>query len=82
MVQDLLKLDLADLSSVREFAAEVHGRFTHVDMLINNAGIYKWDDELTKTKDGFESHMGINHLGPFLLTLLLLDLLNKREGSR
>ena len=67
---------------MRQFAAEVHERFTHVDMLINNAGIHKWDEELTKTKDGFESHIGINHLGPFLLTLLLLDLLNKHEGSR
>ena len=80
--QELLKLDLEDLSSVRAFAAEVHKRYDYIDMLVNNAGVYKWDPELSKTKDGFESHIGINHLGPFLLTLLLLDLLNKHEGSR
>ena len=60
-------LDLADLSSVRDFAAE----FTApIDLLINNAGIMI--PPLFRTVDGFESQFGTNHLGHFALTNLLL----------
>ena len=61
------RLDLADLGSVREFAASV-GR---VDVLINNAGVMAVP--LRRTADGFEMQIGTNHLGHFALTGLLLD---------
>ncbi|CAH1263546.1 RDH12 [Branchiostoma lanceolatum] len=77
----VLKLDLSSLASVREFAAGINEREDRLDILINNAGIMmcpQW-----KTKDGFEMQFGTNHLGHFLLTNLLLDLLKKSgPGSR
>ena len=66
-------LDLADLSSVRDFAAD----FTDpVDLLINNAGIMI--PPLFRTVDGFESQFGTNHLGHFALTNLLLPQVRER----
>jgi NAD(P)-dependent dehydrogenase (short-subunit alcohol dehydrogenase family) len=61
------KLDLADLSSVRDFADRVDGEF---DILINNAGTLT--DHRKETVDGFEMTLGTNLLGPFALTNLLL----------
>ncbi|XP_051500419.1 retinol dehydrogenase 12 [Myxocyprinus asiaticus] len=74
------KLDLASLQSVRALAKDVHETEERLDILINNAGIMmcpKW-----QTEDGFEMQLGTNHLGHFLLTNLLLDLLKKSAPSR
>lgn len=68
-------LDLADLASVREFAASVDT----VDVLINNAGVM--GPGVTRTADGFEAHMGVNHLGHFALTCLLGDRIRDRVIS-
>jgi NAD(P)-dependent dehydrogenase (short-subunit alcohol dehydrogenase family) len=67
------RLDLADLDSVRAFAAGWHDP---VDILINNAGIMAVP--LRRTTDGFESQLGTNHLGPFALTNLLLPKITDR----
>ena len=67
---ELLALDLASLASVREAADEVRGRFDHLDLLINNAGVMVPPYQLTA--DGFELQLGTNHLGHFALTNLLL----------
>jgi NAD(P)-dependent dehydrogenase (short-subunit alcohol dehydrogenase family) len=64
---EVRQLDLADLSSVREFAA---GWEVELDLLVNNAGIMI--PPLTRTVDGFELQFGTNHLGHFALTNLLL----------
>ncbi|WAC89986.1 SDR family NAD(P)-dependent oxidoreductase [Mycobacterium sp. Aquia_213] len=63
----VIKLDLADLSSVRAFADQVDGE---IDILINNAGTLT--DRRKETVDGFEMTLGTNLLGPFALTNLLL----------
>lgn len=62
--------DLSSLASVREAAAQIGQAFDHIDILINNAGVVA--NKRTLTEDGFESMFGTNHLGPFLLTNLLL----------
>jgi NAD(P)-dependent dehydrogenase (short-subunit alcohol dehydrogenase family) len=66
-------LDLADLSSVREFARALPG---HVDLLVNNAGLSL--GPLSRTTDGFELQFGTNHLGHFALTNLLLPRIRGR----
>lgn len=67
------RLDLADLSSVREFAAAVDGP---IDFLINNAGMFP--HQAGHTTDGFELCIGTNFLGPFTLTNLLLPQVRQR----
>ncbi len=76
---ELVEIDLADLASVRSAAAVVAGE-PKLDVLVNNAGVM-WNPK-TITKDGFESQFGINHLGHFALTGLLLPLLEATPGSR
>ena len=76
----LMPLDLADFESVRAFAAQFAAKYDHLDALINNAGILGRRRALTK--QGFELSFGVNYLGGFLLTLLLLPLLKKSEQGR
>jgi NAD(P)-dependent dehydrogenase (short-subunit alcohol dehydrogenase family) len=68
-------LDLADLDNVRKFADTVDS----VDVLVNNAGVLGLP--LTRTVDGFEAHMGTNHLGHFALTCLLGNRIKDRVVS-
>ncbi|MFI9613283.1 oxidoreductase [Streptomyces sp. NPDC052023] len=70
---EVRRLDLADLSSVRAFAA---GFTEPVDVLINNAGVMI--PPLSRTADGFELQFGTNHLGHFALTNLLLPQIRQR----
>ncbi len=77
---NLMPLNLADLSSVREFAAAFQAAYDKLDILINNAGVMAVP--YRKTADGFEMHIGTNHLGHFLLTGLLLDTLKNTPDSR
>ena len=74
-------LDLASLRSVRAFAEDMNKNEVRLDILVNNAAVY-YPKEFTKTEDGFELTMGVNHLGHFLLTNLLVDLLKKSAPSR
>ncbi|MFT4601115.1 MAG: NAD(P)-dependent dehydrogenase (short-subunit alcohol dehydrogenase family) [Arenicella sp.] len=77
---ELMELDLNSLESVKGFAAAFIEKHDKLDLLINNAGVMI--PPYSKTKDGFELQFGVNHLGHFLLTDLLLPLINKTEGSR
>lgn len=67
----LVVFDLADLSSVRRGAEEILEQAPRLDVLVNNAGLVL--SERHETVDGFEATLATNHLGPFLLTNLLLD---------
>ena len=77
---EIMPLDLADLASVRQFAADFKARFSRLDILCNNGSAIMVP--LGKTHDGFETHIGTNHLGHFVLTGLLLDRLQATPGSR
>ena len=74
------KLDLASFDSVRRFAKEVLSEESRLDILINNAGVMYCSFQ--KTEDGFETQFGVNHLGHFLLTNLLLDKIKQAPESR
>lgn len=77
---DVMKLDNASLASVRAFAAAFKAKYDRLDILLNNAGVMAIPR--TVTEDGFEMQLGVNHLGHFALTGLLLDVLTATPGSR
>jgi protochlorophyllide reductase len=77
---ELLDLDLADLDSVVRAAATVAERFGRLDLLLNNAGVMA--PPRTLTRQGFELQFGVNHLGHFALTRLLLPVLQASPGAR
>ena len=72
--------DLADLKSVKSAADQVKKSVSRVDILQLNSGVMAIPERET-TKDGFEKHMGINHLGHFALTSYLFDVLKKTKNS-
>ncbi|MCB9420284.1 MAG: SDR family NAD(P)-dependent oxidoreductase [Ardenticatenaceae bacterium] len=75
-----LPLDLADLDSIHAFANSFKAQYQRLDLLINNAGIMT--PPFGQTKQGFETQFGVNHLGHFALTGLLLDLIQRTPQSR
>lgn len=77
---EVLVLDLADLESVAAFGAAFQDVHDRLDLLINNAGIMMVRKGVTA--DGFERHMGTNHLGHFALTGHLIDVLASTPGAR
>ncbi|GET03318.1 retinol dehydrogenase 12-like protein [Rhizophagus clarus] len=73
---EIWEMDLADLQSVKNFAHKFIKEVGELHMLFNNAG-YVGGIDIVKTKDGLEQQFQVNHLAPFLLTLLLLDTMKK-----
>lgn len=76
----VVRLDLASLTSVREAAEELCSGYPRLDLLINNAGVMAVPHQ--RTEDGFELTLATNHLGHFALTGLLLERLLPTPGSR
>jgi NAD(P)-dependent dehydrogenase (short-subunit alcohol dehydrogenase family) len=76
----VMQLDLASLTSVRAFAATFMAKFTRLDVLVANAGIMTRKRQMTA--DGIEMDFGVNHVGHFLLTDLLLPLLKRSAPAR
>ena len=77
---EVRELDLGSFASIRAFAGWANAELERIDVLVNNAGIFP--QRLEKTADGFESQFGVNHLGSFLLTNLLLDKLKASAPAR
>jgi len=77
---DLRTLDLSSLASVREFAEGFKRDYDRLDVLMNNAGLMALPRR--ETADGFEMQFGVNHVGHFALTGLLLDMLLATDNSR
>lgn len=72
--------DFSSLKEVRSLCDRLKQNYSHLDVLLNNAGVYMKQRELTK--DGYEMTFAVNHLAHFLLTLELLDLIKKSEKGR
>jgi NAD(P)-dependent dehydrogenase (short-subunit alcohol dehydrogenase family) len=77
---DYIVADLASLRQVRQLAETFRRRYSHLDVLINNAGVFL--PTRTETEDGYETMLQVNYLSPFLLTNLLLDELQRSEQGR
>ncbi|UPM42022.1 oxidoreductase [Halocatena salina] len=75
----VLELDLADLDSIRAFVQAFETAHDELDVLCNNAGVMAIPR--SETADGFETQFGVNHLGHFALTGLLLETLLETEGE-
>ena len=72
--------DFSSLNDVRNMAEDIIKKYDRLDVLINNAGVYM--NKKVLTNDGFETTFAVNHLAPFLLTNLLLDLIKKSQPAR
>jgi len=77
---EVMELDLNDLASVRRFVESFKGKHEALHGLVNNAGVMNTPEG--RTKDGVETQFGVNHLGHFLLTELLLETLKASAPSR
>jgi len=77
---DLLLCDLSSHEQIRKFVSEFKQKYQNLHVLINNAGVMASKRKLSV--DGFEMNFAVNHLAPFLLTNLLLDVLKKSTPSR
>jgi NAD(P)-dependent dehydrogenase (short-subunit alcohol dehydrogenase family) len=76
----MLECDLLDLASVYDCCARFKEKYNKLHVLINNAGI--WEKKRRPSKDGIESTLAVNHVAPFLMTNLLLDLMKKSAPAR
>lgn len=76
----VLPLDLGDTKSIRAFAASFKEQYPRLDVLVHNAGVFT--TRRTTTRDGFETTFGVNHLGTFLLTRGLRDVLERSAPAR
>lgn len=77
---DTVTLDLNDLAQIAQTADTLISQFEKIDVLVNNAGMMT--PQLESTADGFEKQIGVNYIGPFLLTMKLLPLIKKAEQGR
>jgi NAD(P)-dependent dehydrogenase (short-subunit alcohol dehydrogenase family) len=77
---ELMLCDLGSQKSIREFVEKFKEKYNRLDILINNAGVIL--PKRQETLDGYEMQFGVNHLGQFLLTNLLLDYLKQSAPSR
>lgn len=72
---ELMICDLGDFSSIRSFADTFRTKYKNLDILVNNAGFISLDRQTTK--NGLERQFGVNHVGHFLLTMKVIDLIPK-----
>ncbi len=77
---DFFVSDFSSLQNVKQFAKEIHAKYRHLDVLINNAGVYMNERKLSY--DGFEMTFAVNHLAHFVLTNLLMDLIQNALQGR
>lgn len=73
--------ELDSFSSIRQATQQLLNQIQHIDVLINNAGVFS-GKQRTESQDGIELTFAVNHLAPFLLTNLVLEVLDKSESAR
>jgi len=78
---DYVCSDLSDLNQVRSLADTLKKKHNRIDVLVNNAGAY-FKSQRHESVDGYEMTLALNYLSPFLLTTLLIDLLEKSKQAR
>ena len=77
---DIMTADLSNMNAIQNLSAEIHKKHNKLNVLINNVGAFFSKREITD--EGFEKTFALNHLGYFLLTKLLLDLIKKSTDAR
>lgn len=77
---EVMQVDLSDFESIKTFAREFQSKFQHLDILVNNAGVLF--NKPKKNSDNIEMQFATNHLGHFLLTSLLIELMPDSKSSR
>ena len=77
---DIMTADLSNMNTIQKLSAEIHKKYNKLNVLINNVGAFFSKREITD--EGFEKTFALNHLGYFLLTKLLLDLIKKGKNPR
>ena len=77
---DLIQVDLSSFSSIKSFCDQVLSNYEQIDTLINNAGVFTREKAITQ--EGFEMTMGVNYLGTYYLTELLIDRLLEGKSSK
>ena len=77
---ELMSCDLASLDSIRSFAKSFLTKYDQLHLLVNNAGL--WESKRKESSDGIEMNFAVNHLAPFLMTNLLLDVIKKSAPAR
>ena len=77
---DVMEIDLASFESIEKFVGEFYKKYDKLDILINNAGVFC--DTEKKTIEGFEMTMGVNFIGTYYLTKLLLPIIKKGKNQR
>lgn len=75
-----VECDLSNMQSVQRAVEKINAEYSHIDVLINNAGLMMDHEEITP--DGFEMSFAVNHLGHFLLTTGVINLLKAGKDSR
>ncbi len=68
----IYQLDLASLESIKTFSVLIHKDYDYIDILFNNAGVFS--DTKQKTEQGFEMTLGVNYIGTYYLTMLLMNI--------
>ena len=77
---EIFSCDLASFQSIRNFIKDIKAKYNHIDILINNAGVFPQEREVST--DGHELNLAVNYLAPVLITRGLTDLLEKSNAPR
>ncbi|CAK3651522.1 conserved hypothetical protein [Vibrio crassostreae] len=79
---DVLTVDMSSLSSIKAFSKQVTQKYTRIDVLAHNAGVYFFDNKRRESEDRIELNVAVHVVGPYALTMQLLPLLKETRDSR